>query len=122
MWRQKIRRLENGNSIVTAATEKRIFEVRSDGHIVWDYTHVEDGQNSISKAFKYPIDYLQTGDFLFGDNNYDGHIDILDIITIINYIMDINELELSQIYASDINYDGSISVEDIVLLLAVILE
>ena len=60
--------------------------------------------------------------FLFGDNNYDGNIDILDIIIIINYIMDINELELSQIYASDINYDASISVEDIVMLLAIILE
>ena len=81
-----VRRLENGNSIVTAATEMRIFEVNSQGNIVWDYIHNEVGQNSISKAFKYPIDYLQTGNFLFGDNNYDGHIDILDIIIIINYI------------------------------------
>ena len=116
-----VRRLENGNSLVTVATEKRIFEVTSDGHIVWDYIHNEVGQNSISKAFKYPIDFMQTGELLFGDNNYDNNVDIFDIIIIINYILEISDLELSQIYVSDVNYDGLISIQDIMLLIAEIL-
>jgi len=117
-----VRRLENGNSIVTAATEMRIFEVTSDGQIVWDYIHNEVGQNSISKAFKYPIDYMRTGGLLFGDNNYDQNIDIFDIIVIINHILEINQLELSQLYVSDINYDGDVSVQDIIQLISIILE
>jgi len=117
-----VRRLENGNSIVTAATEMRIFEVTSDGNIIWDYIHNEVGQNSISKAFKYPIDYMQTGGLLFGDNNYDQNTDIFDIIIIINHILDITQLELSQLYVSDIDHDGDVSVQDIIQLISIILE
>tara|TARA_B100001142_G_scaffold306081_1_gene335602 strand:+ start:1394 stop:2605 length:1212 start_codon:yes stop_codon:yes gene_type:complete len=117
-----VRRLENGNSIVTAATEMRIFEVTSEGNIVWDYIHNEVGQNSISKAFKYPMDYMRTGGLLFGDNNYDENTDIFDIIIIINHILDITQLELSQLYVSDINHDGDVSVQDIIQLISIILE
>ena len=65
---------------------------------------------------------MRTGGLLFGDNNYDQNIDIFDIIIIINHILEINQLELSQLYVSDINYDGDVSVQDIIQLISIILE
>ena len=94
----------------------------SEGEMVWDYLHNETGQNSISKAFKYPIDYFQSGEFLFGDINYDRNLDIFDVILVVNSILNINELDLSQLYVADLNADGDISVDDIILLINLILD
>ena len=68
------------------------------------------------------MDYMRTGGLLFGDNNYDENTDIFDIIIIINHILDITQLELSQLYVSDINHDGDVSVQDIIQLISIILE
>ena len=56
-----VRRLENGNTLIVPATENKIFEINSEREIVWEYLHNEPGHNSISKAFKYPLDYLRSG-------------------------------------------------------------
>ena len=49
-----VRRLPNGNTLITVATDLRIFEVSYDPQeVVWEYNHIPDGQTSISKSFKY---------------------------------------------------------------------
>ena len=50
-------RLQNGNTLVTVAQHKRIFEVTLDGDILWDYTH-PGTEGIISRAQKYGADYL----------------------------------------------------------------
>ena len=109
-----VRRLENGNTLIVPATENKIFEINSEGEIVWEYLHNEVGHNSISKAFKYPLDYLRSGSLLFGDVNFDQNTDIFDILFIINYILEINQMAQSQIYISDINNDQIVNIEDII--------
>ena len=50
-------RLQNGNTLVTVAQYRRIFEVSMDGNIVWDYTH-PGTEGIIPRAQKYRTDYL----------------------------------------------------------------
>ena len=52
----------------------------------------------------------------FGDTNYDGVYDVLDIVTIIDIILNSNYHEIA-----DLNEDQIINVQDIVLLLNLIL-
>ena len=58
---------------------------------------------------------------LFVDVNFDQNIDIFDILLIINYILDINQMAQSQIYLSDINNDQIVSIEDIISLVSLII-
>ena len=116
-----VRRLENGNTLIVPATENKIFEINSEREIVWEYLHNEPGHNSISKAFKYPLDYLRSGSLLLGDVNFNQNIDIFDILLIINYILEINQMPESQIYLSDINGDLIVTIEDIISLVSIIM-
>jgi len=50
-------RLQNGNTLVTVAQHRRIFEVTLDGDILWDYTH-PGTEGIIPRAQKYGADYL----------------------------------------------------------------
>jgi len=115
------RRLPNGNTLITVATELKIFEVDGDGNIVWEYNHNEFGQNSISKSFKYSLDYLNSNTEILGDPNNDYNIDVLDLILIVRFILELESPNENQIFQSDINQDGDISISDIIMLLDVIL-
>ena len=59
---------------------------------------------------------------LNGDVNFDGIVDILDIVSIVNYIMDTLEPTQAQLIAADYNSDGIIDVLDIVQIVNFILE
>ncbi len=48
-------RLQNGNTLVSVAQHRRIFEVTTDGDIVWDYSHPTDN-GIIDRAQKYGMD------------------------------------------------------------------
>jgi len=56
-----------------------------------------------------------------GDVNYDGEINILDIVTIVNFAIYAEEPTESQFWASDINNDGQINILDIVQLINIVL-
>ena len=114
-------RLENGNTIITVATERYIFEIDSTGQTVWEYEHNEVGQNTISKAFKYPLDYLNSHELLPGDLNDDQSIDIYDIILIVGFILETIELTEGQFLSGDLNEDELIDVSDVVLIVAIII-
>ena len=117
-----VRRLPNGNTLITVATDLRIFEVSYDlQEVVWEYNHIPDGQTSISKSFKYSLDYLIIASGILGDSNNDSNIDILDIIFLINFILNNETPSNIQSNQGDMNNDGVISVEDIILLLQIIL-
>ena len=57
-----------------------------------------------------------------GDINFDGEINVLDIVIVVNFAIYINEPTESEFWASDINYDGQINILDIVQLINTILE
>ena len=56
-----------------------------------------------------------------GDVNFDGEINILDIVVVVNFAIFIEEPNGSEFWASDINDDGQINILDIVQLINIIL-
>ena len=56
-----------------------------------------------------------------GDVNYDGNLNILDIVRIVNYILGIAEFTDMQIALADMNQDGVIDILDLILLANAIL-
>ena len=117
-----VSRLPNGNTFITVALELRLLEVSYDGEIVWEYIHDEAGHTAISKAFKYPLDYLENfSSGILGDPNNDFNIDLLDIILLVNFILETDTPNDSEFEQSDLNEDGLLSVNDILLLVDIIL-
>ena len=84
-----------------------MFEVTYDKEIVWEY--FADG---IFRAQKYGLDYL----ILLGDVNHDGVINILDVVLVVGYVLD-----MSYIIEGDTNEDGVLNILDIVTLITFIL-
>ena len=62
--------------------------------------------------------------FIFepGDVNQDEDVNILDIVTIVNFILGVLEPTAYQEYAGDLNVDGLINVLDIVLAVNIVLD
>ena len=60
-------------------------------------------------------------EFILGDVNQDTIINVLDIIVIMNYILNVIDLTPEQIALSDMNQDIGINILDIVLLIGEIL-
>ena len=60
-----------------------------------------------------------SGGLLLGDSNYDGVLNVLDIVLVVNMILGTSEVD---IYSSDINQDGAINVLDIVGIVNIILD
>ena len=51
-----------------------------------------------------------------GDVNGDSHLDLLDVLPVVGYILGRNEFTLSQLWAADAFIDGSIDLSDLVAL------
>ena len=54
---------------------------------------------------------------ILGDINYDGNIDVIDVVLMVNMILGNDDLDLS---VSDLNNDGELNVVDIVILVNLI--
>jgi hypothetical protein len=65
-------------------------------------------------AIKFTTDSPNDVSCTVMDVNSDSIINILDIITIINFIMDVNEPNPSEACASDVNGDSIINILDII--------
>jgi hypothetical protein len=56
-----------------------------------------------------------------GDVNYDGDLNILDIVKVVNYILGTYDFTEMQYYLADMNQDGVIDILDLILLANAIL-
>ena len=56
-----------------------------------------------------------------GDVNHDGNIDVIDAVSMISFILQVEEPTESQVWAADINEDGSLNILDVVMLIEIIL-
>ena len=81
-----------------------------------------DGDNgsggSIIEAAVDDFKILVFDDAILGDANYDGQLNVLDVVIIVNMILGSEKSDL----VADINQDGGINIQDIVLLINLILE
>lgn len=67
------------------------------------------------------IENLEEYAYTPGDVNDDENIDILDLVTVVSYILGVEDLPGSSYYAADMNSDGIINIQDIILILNLIL-
>ena len=87
-----------------------------DGNEIWEYQYVSElGSSWIARAQKYSLDYLM--DYILGDMNSDGTLNVLDVVILANLILsgDVSNP------AGDLNQDGSYNILDIVILVNFIL-
>ena len=58
---------------------------------------------------------------ILGDMNFDGSLDVLDVVSLVNIILNSEDVSPSEFIAADINEDASINVMDVVLLVNLII-
>ena len=63
------------------------------------------------------LDYL----ILLGDVNFDGSINVLDIVNIMGFIIETSEPTSLELEAADVNQDNTLDVLDIVTIINIIL-
>ena len=106
-------RLPNGNTIVTEADDAHVFEISSDGDILWQFNPT--GVDMIARATKYPANYLEQS--TPGDINADEIINILDVVLLVNIILGTGDF----LPSADLNGDEIANILDVVLLVNIIL-
>ncbi|HNS18055.1 MAG TPA: dockerin type I repeat-containing protein [Bacteroidales bacterium] len=67
------------------------------------------------------LETLQAVTFLPGDANGDGIVNVLDVITVVNYIMELNP-PVFFFNAADVTVDGVVNVLDIIGIVNIIME
>ena len=60
-------------------------------------------------------------DIVLGDMNFDGNLDVTDIIQVINVILNVGDFTDNQLIAADYNTDGITNILDVVQLVSYIL-
>ena len=94
----------------------RDFIIDQDGIIAY-------ANNEIDTAWMLSVldDLLHTGNGIMGDINQDNVINVLDIITLINFILSEDVPMDDEFSYSDLNSDNVLNVLDIVILVNLIL-
>ena len=110
-------RLPNGNTLITDCDSGDIDEITASGSVVWDYSHPGNNAN-IARSQKYALDHFdQINNGMPGDINEDGILNILDIVSLINLV-----LEGQYDDNADLNGDEILNILDIVNLVNLILD
>ena len=87
------------------------------GLIDWD-TARQAAEITLREVIKIVIEYQD----LPGDINEDGVVSILDMLTIVSYLLGIIELNENELYLADINFDSIVDIFDLMLISNIILD
>ena len=87
---------------------------------------LDNGIFSSVEGIGLPITYdecvtLTTQSITMGDINFDGMIDILDVVQLVGEVLDSGQLNNNQLIAADINNDDILNILDIIALINIIL-
>jgi hypothetical protein len=77
--------------------------------------------NQCTHSIQWHNDGCCNFEYLTGDVNMDGRVDINDVVIILNHILDISILDGQSLLNADINNDGEINIADVVDILQNIL-
>ncbi|MBP6978994.1 MAG: FISUMP domain-containing protein [Bacteroidales bacterium] len=100
------------------------FLLSGNNHAIQANTKIKDEAFVLNEYTAYAPevpDFPQDEGFLCGDVNEDGLVNVLDIITMVNYIMGGNPNPFNT-SAADINVDSGINVLDIIALVNIIMQ
>jgi hypothetical protein len=78
-------------------------------------------ETEFSSEFLYEIVCELDSNYLLGDINFDNEINILDVVTLVNFILVVNEPNTTEFEVSDMNSDSNLNVQDIIILINTIL-
>tara|TARA_B110001454_G_scaffold211860_1_gene228005 strand:+ start:142 stop:1275 length:1134 start_codon:yes stop_codon:yes gene_type:complete len=78
-------------------------------------------ETEFSSEFLYEIVCALDSNYLLGDINFDNEINILDVVTLVNFILGVNEPDTTEFEVSDMNSDSNLNVQDIIILINTIL-
>ena len=107
---------DNDFEIIVGTTENlSVFDIKQESFSDNYYWNNYRGDNHNTGSYVYQSNGT------IGDLNNDGIIDVLDLVTTINIIMDLIEPSSTQQFAGDINSDGIIDILDVVQLVNIIL-
>ena len=94
----------------------------SAGHIhVGGSLDWNNSKMATEESIRILIDYIDLFIYTPGDLNQDNIIDILDLVTIVNFVLGYTEFTNLQMYAGDINEDSIINIQDIIMIINIIL-
>lgn len=59
-----------------------------------------------------------------GDANFDGQVDVLDVIELVSYVLNIGDYYSWELVflMTDLNFDYNLNIQDIILLVNIILD
>ena len=77
---------------------------------------------SIQSTVNIPVTLTILDNLLIGDINFDGQINVTDIVLLVSFILDQTTFDDDQLWVADINEDNNINVVDIVQLVTIILQ
>ena len=107
---------DNDFEVIVGTTENlSIFDIKQEGSSEEYYWNNYRGDSHNTGSYVYQSNGT------IGDLNSDGIIDVLDLVTTINIIMDLIDPTSTQLFAGDINSDGIIDILDVVQLVNIIL-
>ena len=116
-------RLANGNTLICWGTLSNdpgatITEVDSQNNIVLEIKYPEAYHSYKVRKVSWEFDV----NLIVGDLNLDGVVNILDIISSINLILEDPSHDPFDLFKADINRDGKIDILDIIQLVNSVLE
>jgi hypothetical protein len=65
--------------------------------------------------------YLTPAEDIPGDINFDGEVNVLDVVALVNFVIFIEEPTDTEFAAGDLNNDGTLNILDVVLMVNMIL-
>ena len=78
-------------------------------------------ESEFTSEFLYEV-VCADSNLMLGDTNFDGTLNVLDVIVLVNFVLGSEDLNNDELYVSDINNDQEINVLDVILLVNLILD
>jgi len=110
VWYHDLYQFDNVNPCYLAG------HVHVGGLIDWD-TAQQAAELTIAKV----IEELEEYEYIPGDTNDDGNVDVLDLVSAVAHILGEQILSGGSFYSGDMNSDGIINIQDIILIINLIL-
>ena len=99
------------------------FDISSVNLSQGDYNgYIKISSNGGSATFPVSLAVGEGNEIMAGDVNFDSVLNVLDVVILVNFILEVNTPDSDQFAAGDINSDGILNVLDIVNLVNLILQ